>query len=322
MKIDIYSQFAQADFSCLINSFVQAGFSVTQPLAGVLQICSVRQDDARMRLLISVGVHGDELTPIHMMALLLQQLSAEPRALAVDLMLVIGNLPAILQYKRFIQADLNRLFSPQRLISAGIEAERANQLMQVAAQFFEGRSNKRHLDLHSAIRSSVYPTFAIIPGADHCSLLGWLAEAGIAAVVLSSQSGSATFSAFTHLNLGVTSCTIELGSIGQVNVSHFAATQAAITHLLRSGLMHSSHKDTTSLAIFRTQYELIKQSDAFEFVADPHIQNFAQLAPKTMVARDGDQIWLVGEEPEYILFPNPDVQVGLRAGVMMVRTAE
>jgi succinylglutamate desuccinylase len=52
-----------------------------------------------------VGVHGDETGPIEVLAHLLDALSREPSALAVDLMLCVGNIDAIRAGKRFIDAD-------------------------------------------------------------------------------------------------------------------------------------------------------------------------------------------------------------------------
>ena len=65
-------------------------------------------------MLLSVGVHGDETGPIEMVAYAIEALSRAPRELAVDLMLCVGNIDAIAAGKRFIDADLNRMFRDQR----------------------------------------------------------------------------------------------------------------------------------------------------------------------------------------------------------------
>jgi succinylglutamate desuccinylase len=315
---EISTSFAKGDFSSLANSFLDAGFAVQQPYAGVLQICSVTFSAKRLRLLISVGVHGDETAPIEMLALLLERLCKTPHQLAVDLMIVVGNLPAIAQGKRFIETDLNRLFTSQHASSTG-EAERAKQLMHSATQFFHGHAHKWHLDLHTAIRASAYPTFAIIPGVKNPAFIDWLGTAGIAAVVLS-PTPSVTFSSYTYAQCGAVSCTAELGRVGKLganDLTQFATTERALDGLLRFGIVVPPNK--TQPDVFCIQQELIKHSEAFQFTFDKSTQNFTEFAPNTILATDGAITYSVGPTPEYVLFPNPDVQVGLRAALMAVR---
>lgn len=318
----IRTNFAQGDFSVLANSFKQAGFVVHQPCAGVMQICHAKFNPERMRLAISVGVHGDETAPIEMMALLLEELSNTPHLLAVDLMMVVGNLQAIAAAKRFIDMDLNRLFNPHRTsFNNSKEAQRADQLMQATTQFFAGHKNKWHLDLHTAIRASVYPTFAIVPGKNNPDFVNWLGTAGIAAMVLSPQP-SVTFSSFTCAHLDAVSCTVELGRIGKLgknDLSQFGVTKRAIADLLCSRTINMQEKNQTTPPIFLIKQEIVKHSDAFQFTCDDDTKNFTEFSPNTMLATDGEITWSVGATPEYVLFPNPNVQIGLRAGLMVVR---
>lgn len=322
----IFTPFANGDFSSFAFSFTKAGFIVHQPCPGVIQICAVERNTKRLRLLISVGVHGDETAPIDMMGLLLEALSKTPHLLAVDLMIAVGNLEAIAEEKRFIDTDLNRLFTPHRtVLNNGQEAQRADQLMQATTQFFDGYPHKLHLDLHTAIRASVYPTFAIVPGKNNPDFVSWLGSAGIAAVVLSPQPSvtlSTTFSSFTFEQLGAVSCTAELGRIrklGNNDLSQFATTERAIAALLRDEKSNQQHPHPP---LFRVTQELIKQSDAFQFTFDSNTQNFTEFPPQTILATDDEITYSVGTTPEYVLFPNPNVHVGLRAGLMAVRVSD
>ena len=318
---EVGSDFVSGDFSTLAKTFAAAGFAVALPLAGVLQLC--RPQPAQMprrRLLISVAVHGDETAPLELLALLMDELGQTPHALACDLLLVIGNLAAVAAAKRFIDVDLNRLFIPGRSqFGQPQEAQRADQLMALSSQFFARHENCWHLDLHTAIRASAYPCFAIVPGAPPASFVQWLGSAGIEAVVFNPDA-SLTFSAFTACHLGVVSCTAELGRIGALghnDLSKFAATQKALAQLLR-GVEIDSQPESTPLR-FRVVQELIKHSAAFTLSFDGATQNFTALAPHTVIARDGEQTYVVGEQEEYVLFPNPAVRVGLRAGLMVVK---
>ena len=88
---------AEADFSEVADSFANAGYQVRLPVKGILQIALPNPARRRLRLLLSVGVHGDETAPIEMLAHLLHALTAAPHTLQADLMVVVGNPAAIAQ---------------------------------------------------------------------------------------------------------------------------------------------------------------------------------------------------------------------------------
>jgi succinylglutamate desuccinylase len=54
---------------------------------------------------------------------------------------------------------------------------------------------------------------------------------------------------------------------------------------------------------------------------DGSAENFTAFEPGVVVARDGEHIYQTGTKTEYVIFPNPAVRVGLRAGLMVVRVA-
>src|SRR4051812_14055829 len=110
---------AQADFGQVAALFRDAGFTVGLPAKGVLTVKSAQRDAGRPAVLLSVGVHGDETGPIEMVAHLIDALSRSPRELTVDLMLCVGSIDAIAVGKRFIDADLNRMFRLDRGDFAG-----------------------------------------------------------------------------------------------------------------------------------------------------------------------------------------------------------
>ncbi|HEX8477322.1 MAG TPA: succinylglutamate desuccinylase/aspartoacylase family protein, partial [Telluria sp.] len=124
---------AQGDFTGLARRFGAAGLVVDAPGKGMLSVKSATP--GRASVIVSVGVHGDETGPIEMLDHVLDALPAE--ALAVDLMLCVGNIDAILAGKRFLDADLNRMFRPVRGALAGTaEASRADDMMAATAAFF------------------------------------------------------------------------------------------------------------------------------------------------------------------------------------------
>jgi succinylglutamate desuccinylase len=318
-------QLAAADFSSLAAAFSKAGYRVELPAAGMIEIGSSLPQASQVSLLLSVGIHGDETAPIEMLAQLLDQLAASPQALGINLLVAVGNLAAIAQGKRFVEADLNRLFRSERGELAGVaEAARADALMQASAAFFAQPAAARwHLDLHTAIRPSQYPTFAIIPctiaANGKQALIGWLGEAGIDAVI-DNPNPASTYSAWTARQFGALATTIELGQVGvlgQNDLAPLRPMQTALARLLRGG------QPLPPAAVelprrFRVAQEIIKLSPAFEMVFDRNTQNFTPLPAAAVIARDGATVYTVQHAQELVVFPNPDVRVGQRAGLMVV----
>jgi succinylglutamate desuccinylase len=315
---------AEADFTHAADSFANAGFKVRLPARGILQVTSASHMLRRPRLLLSVGVHGDETAPIEMLAHLLDAVADEPHALAVDLMAVVGNPAAIAAGKRFIDADLNRMFRQDRGdLQSAAEADRADAIMRATATFFTGPdANKWHLDLHTAIRPSRYPRFAVVPaiiaGPRRDALLGLLGQAGIEAAILNTKPAG-TYSAYTAEMFGTAGSTVELGQVAALGSNEpgiSAATAATLDRFIRTGRLQPADERPK---VFRVAQELIKRSDAFRMAFSRETQNFTPLQPGSVIAEDGDIVYRVGGETEYVVFPNPDVRVGLRAGLMVVQ---
>lgn len=319
---------AEADFTHVADAFANAGFQVRLPARGILQLTSTIHMLRRPRLLLSVGVHGDETAPIELLAGLLDELAKEPHALAVDLMVVVANPEAIAQGRRFLDIDLNRLFGQERdawhaARETTREAARADTIMRATAGFFAAAdAEKWHLDLHTAIRPSRYPTFAIVPAKipdlRRNALIGWLGCAGIGAVILNSIP-SGTYSAYTATGFGAASATVELGQIGTLgsnDLSRFDAARNTLDAFVRTARVPAGELQPD---VFRVAQELVKHSDAFRMAFDMDTMNFAAIQPGSVIAEDGATVYRTGQETEYVIFPNPDVQVGMRAGLMVVR---
>lgn len=316
---------ANADFGEVAALFATAGHAVALPAPGMLQVCRPGAED-RPAVVVSVGVHGDETGPIEMLAQVLDALSHDAGALAVDLLVCVGNIDAIRAGKRFIDADLNRMFRPVRgSLAQAAESARADDMIAATRDFFSQAGSERwHLDLHTAIRPSVYPTFAIVPDlvpdAAKAALIGWLGQAAIGAIVMNPQSAG-TYSYYSAEHFGAAASTVELGrvgTLGQNDLSLFDEVARALDALLRG---QAGPPVPSAPHVFKVAQEIIKHSDAFTMGFDRSTQNFTALAQGAEIARDGEHVYTVQHAEELVVFPNPDVRVGLRAGLMVVRVA-
>ena len=312
---------AAGDFSHFLRHFCDAGLAAKQVAPGMLQLL---REHSNLSLLLSIGVHGDETAPIEIVTQLLDALVIDPQRLAINLMIVVGNPAAIALARRFVEVDLNRLFKPDPIDSApSLEAERARQIMQLSRQFFEATEATRwHLDLHTAIRPSIYPTFAIVPAVvpvqQKKALMHLLGHAAIRAVILS-RSAAHTFSTFTAEQLGATSATLELGQISKLGANvpnEFQDIAKTLAALCQNSIPAEAPPQMPLL--FALAQEIIKTSDAFTLQIDHTAPNFSPLAPDTIIATDGAHSYRVGPFEERIVFPNPAVQIGQRAGLMVV----
>ncbi|WP_186188310.1 succinylglutamate desuccinylase [Burkholderia gladioli] len=291
---------------------------------------------ASASLLVSAGVHGDETAPIELLSMMVRDLARGALPLANRLLVVLGHPAAMRAGTRYLDDDLNRLFNGRHAQREGSrDAPRAAVLEAAAREFFatapESRQARWHLDMHTAIRASAFEQFALLPHIGEPparAMIDWLARARIAAVLLHTEAGN-TYSQFCASACGALACTLELGKVrpfGQNELSRFAGADAAVRALVAGevGIAAAGAAAAASLLprVFTVIGQLTKQSEAFELLVAGDVANFTPLARGTLVARDGDYRYLVSHDEERIVFPNPAVKPGLRAGLMVVETTE
>ncbi|MBP0596190.1 succinylglutamate desuccinylase [Paraburkholderia sp. LEh10] len=295
---------------------------------GALQFEPATPSGATVRsVLASAGIHGDETAPIELLSFLVRDIARGHAALACRLLVILGNVQAMRESCRYIDDDLNRLFSGRHAQLPGShEAPRATALERIAARFFadapDEPGGRWHIDMHTAIRASVFEQFALLPhtGAPLSrAMFEWLRDARIAAVLLHTTKGN-TYSHFTAEACGADACTLELGKVrpfGKNDLTRFEGADAALRQLL------AGERGDDSLAlprVFTVIDQITKQSDSFELLFDRDVANFTVFGRDTVLARDGDYRYVVRHDEERIVFPNAAVKPGLRAGLLVVET--
>ncbi len=204
---------------------------------------------------------------------------------------------------------------------------RACELERLAASFFSLPERYRlHYDLHTAIRGSTIEQFALYPwkeGRQHSRLeLARLRAAGMRAVLLQNKP-SIVFSAYTYDQLGAEAFTLELGKarpFGQNQQVNLGPLRLCLEQLIE-GTEPELDDDLEGLQLFSVAREVIKRTDAFTFNLADEVENFSPLEKGYVLAEDaGGSRWVVEEEGARIIFPNPKVKNGLRAGILIVPT--
>ncbi|MBD2840374.1 succinylglutamate desuccinylase [Pseudomonas sp. JM0905a] len=293
---------------------------------GALDVTPPAAEDSGLDLLLSAGIHGNETAPIELLDRLVQAIARgqlKPRA---RILFLLGNPEAIRRGERYVEQDVNRLFNGRHAESSGFEAMRAGELERHAAAFFSKPDRARlHYDLHTAIRGSKIEQFALYPyveGREHSRQeLARLRDAGIDAVLLQNKTGI-TFSSYTYARLDAEAFTLELGKarpFGSNQEVNLDRLETRLKALIEGSEPKTDGDSLDGLQLFSVSREIIKHSEAFQLHLAPDIENFSELPVGYLLAEDiAGTRWVVEEQGARIIFPNPRVKNGLRAGILIV----
>lgn len=336
----------------LSNSYPLSGetqhFTWSWNDVGILQINAKTQDNASIdtALVISVGIHGNETAPIEIVRKIIWELFSFQQEIQTNVLVILGNPAAILQGKRYLHSDMNRMFSGRTTqFVESPETQRVKVLEYAVTTFFSEQSAeccRLHLDIHTAIRSSHYRRFALLPfqsSTYDSRLKNLFSASNLDAVVFHKQTGG-TFSQFTLTECDALSCTLELGKalpFGENNLSDFSDIDSTLRVLIKLGIqgletLEISESNKAHIDYFEVKKSLIKFSDInFKLFVDASCPNFEPFTQGTLILKQQNnqensidenvrsqlEEYRVEDKTEWILFPNPSVALGLRAGMML-----
>ncbi len=243
------------------------------------------------------------------------------------LLLVLGNPYAMRQGKRYVHDDVNRMFcGGYKNLPVTEESKRAEVLEQTVATFFQESSSQAkryHYDLHTAIRASLLPTFALFPYQTHsydADLTASLEAADLDALVYHNAVGK-TFTHFTSENFKAASATLELGKalpFGQNDLSQFASIDEVIRNVVSEQALPVRNKP--KIRVFQVSDSLIKRDEEFHMNLSAEAPNFSTFTKGEIIATQPSGNYVVEQDQVWILFPNPNVKIGLRAGLVLTET--
>lgn len=293
---------------------------------GLLRLVPPRAITGR-RLIVSAGIHGNETAPIEVLDRLVDEVLNGHWTPAIDTLLILGNPPAMVAGRRFLDHNLNRLFNgahQQPGYAGSPESVRAALLEQTCELFAREATAVVHYDLHTAIRPSKREKFALYPYVPDrqapVEQIRFLAAADVHTLLLQHKPGT-TFSAFSASQLKAESMTIELGQarpFGQNDLSRFAGIENSLRRLIADQDPGRDARAET-VAVFEVVEEIINTGAHFRFHVPDDVANFTEYPPGELIWEDDQQQYRVGDQPEAIVFPNREVPVGHRVGLLVRR---
>ncbi|MBZ5488053.1 succinylglutamate desuccinylase [Halomonas aquamarina] len=292
---------------------------------GIMELLPDTQAPDAHACVFSAAIHGNETAPVELLGSWLSALEAGITTLGAPVLVILGNIPALRAQRRFIETNLNRLFT-RGIAEPGAEPARARELMSAVDDFFAAHTElpRLHYDLHTAIRASLYPRFVVEPFADTRIAphqWQWLAAADMQAVLHQHQA-SWTFSHYSKHYHQAQAFTFELGRVAPFGENDMAALvpMQALLDALGEG-RKPAQKAPDEMTFFQVHHELMRQAEDFSLCFAADTPNFSRFEPGTRLAHDsvaGD--FIVGDTPLHVVFPNADVALGARAALLVSPT--
>lgn len=309
------------------HTILPKGTEVTLLDNGVIKFEPATACDAS--LVVSCAVHGNETAPIEIVSKIIEDLISEEQRCERRVLFILGNPWAMATGERFVDLNMNRLFCGnwQRENLDLKEVKRAAKLEAYVANFFAEEpvtvNQHYHYDCHTSIRDSVRERFAVYPYVEGRVLpeeqKAFLDRADIHTVLLQQEEAN-TFSSFTSLKQNAQSFTLELGKakpFGNNDLVRFNGFDSILRELIAGD--HLPPSPAQKVDAFSVKHSIARSSENWEFFVEEDVPNFSEYPPGSIISRDGDEKYVVGDEPEYIVFPNANVPVGQRAGLMLTK---
>lgn len=280
----------------------------------------------QLDLVLSCAVHGDETAPIEICDELIEAIRCGELVPKHRVLFIIANPAAINIGKRFVEENMNRLFSGAHSQGEGLnnqERMRAKSIEGYVARFFTsapaGVRERLHYDLHTAIRDSQHEKFAVYPfqhGKPYKKYqLQLLAAMGVDTVLLH-EGPTTTFSYFSVREFDADAFTVELGKVrpfGQNPVANFASCRRTLAALISDKLDDLGEFSSSQHHIYQVLRSINRTQHDFELCFADDVANFTEFAAGEALARDGDTVITAQAPYEVVIFPNAKVAIGQRA---------
>ncbi len=313
-------------------SVLDTGIIVFEPLSPKVTSVKATSHTANKDIVLSSAVHGNETAPIEICSELIRQLILGELHLEHRVLFLFGNPASINTGKRFVEENLNRLFSgghsQDQGQGAGLinkERHRALLLENTVRDFFnQGSGTRFHYDLHTAIRGSKNDKFAVYPFRHNKpwvkAQLQFMLACGVN-TILFSNSPTTTFSYFSSNEFNAHAFTVELGKVkpfGENDMTNFAGVTTSLTALISGKPLALADYNKEDFSFFEIDQIIDRQHENFSLHFSDDVENFMDFPIGTVIATDGVQEIKTQKLGEAIIFPNANVAIGQRALLTVV----
>ena len=291
--------------------------------------------DTTKSFVFSSAVHGNETAPIEICDEIITSVLNGDFLPKHPVLFIFGNPASINIEQRFVEENMNRLFSgyhskgtDPKGRSTNNERVRAQKLEEYVTRFFDiyPDSDKTHYDLHTAIRDSAHEKFAVYP---YLHGNNWkkqqfeiLKAMGVTTFLLM-QKPATTFSYYSSNTHGAEAFTIELGKVrpfGQNDRASFAAAKQTLIDLLSGVNFDGEQFDAANYQLMSVHREIIKHHDDFELTFADDMANFTEFKQGDVIAKEKGVNIKIEQDGEAIVFPNANVEIGQRAILTVLNT--
>ena len=320
---DFLSITRENEFNLEPNSFkLENGTQVDVLDTGVIKFTPALE--TTKDIVLSSAVHGNETAPIEICDELIKRIILGKLELRQRVLFIYGNPKSINIDKRFVEENMNRLFSGEHSKGEVQNAERtrAKNLEKYITDFFQEMGKDRyrcHYDLHTAIRGSKNEKFAVYPFLNgkpwKKSQLQFLLSCGVNTILMMAAPAT-TFSYFSSNEFGADTFTIELGQVkpfGQNDMERFEKTKQTLIALISQKEVSYKKFDASDFELFEVYRTINRTKEDFSFSFSDSAVNFTGFAKGELLAKDGEKSYFAEVEGEAIIFPNAKVALGQRA---------
>lgn len=303
-------------------SILDTGIIIFEPLSNI----------SSKDIVLSSAVHGNETAPIEICSELIKQLVLGELHLEHRTLFLFGNPASINIGKRFVEENLNRLFSgghsQDQGQGAGLinkERHRALLLENTVTDFFnQGKGERFHYDLHTAIRGSKNDKFAVYPFRHNQPWIKSQLQFMLACdvnTILFSNSSTTTFSYFSSNEFDAHAFTVELGKVkpfGENDMTNFAGVKANLSALISGKPLALMEYNKEDFSFFEIDQIIDRHHENFKLHFSDDVENFTDFPIGTVIAVDGEHEIKTQKQGEAIIFPNANVAIGQRALLTVV----
>lgn len=308
-------------FSRPIDFSLTNGTHVWISAPGIISFAPTQKSNKS--IVLSSGVHGNETAPIELCDGMVKDILTGKLVIQQRVLFLFGNLAAMDIAERFVEENMNRLFSGAHSQPPGLindERKRALELEQAVSSFYRLRDDQRyHYDLHTAIRGSKNEKFAVYPFRHgrpwKTEQLQFLSACGVNTFLLS-EAPTTTFSYFSSNQFGADAFTVELGKVmpfGQNDMARFDATDQTLRRLITSDSMEYDNFDPQQVEVFKIHQIINKSHDDFRLNFADDAPNFTDFPVGYLLAEETGRQYKTDTPGEAIVFPNANVAIGQRA---------